>query len=37
MIEVKISKSTNPKKKLMAVFFEDKNKDGKHKKTNLLF
>jgi len=29
MIEVKLSKSTNPKKKLMAVFFED----GKKKKT----
>ena len=36
MIEVKISKSTNPKKKLMAVFFEDKNKDGKHKKTKTI-
>lgn len=34
MIEVKISKSTNPKKKLMAVFFEDK--DGKHKKTKTI-
>lgn len=36
MIEVKISKSTNPKKKLMAVFFEDKNKDGTHKKTKTI-